>query len=43
MQLVLMAQLVTVILCPQGVSDFVHEIGANGSPRRCDSVSSARE
>jgi hypothetical protein len=30
MQLVPMAQLVAVILCPQGVSDFVHETGANG-------------
>ena len=43
MKLVSMAHLVAVILCPQDVSDFVHEIGANGSPRRRDSVFSDGE
>jgi len=31
------------VLYPQDVSDFQHEIDANGSPCRRDSVSSARE
>jgi hypothetical protein len=43
MKSVPMAHLVTVILCPQLVSDFEHEIGANGSPRRRDSVCSESE
>jgi hypothetical protein len=43
MKLVSMAHLVAVILCPQKVSDYEHEIGANGSPRRCASVSSVGE
>jgi hypothetical protein len=43
MKLVSMAHLVAVILYPQIVSDFEHEIGANGSPRRRDSVSSESE
>jgi hypothetical protein len=38
-----MSHLVPVILCPQFVSDFVHENGVNGSSRPCDSVSSVGE
>jgi len=30
MKLVSMADLVTLLLCPQYVSDFEHEIGVNG-------------
>jgi hypothetical protein len=40
MKLLQMAHLVAAILCAQEVSVFEHEIGANGSPRRRDSVSS---
>jgi hypothetical protein len=43
MKLMPMAHLVAVLLCPQLVSDFKHEIRANGSPRHRDSVSSACE
>jgi hypothetical protein len=43
MKLVPMAHLVAVILCPQKVSDFEHEIGVNCSPCRRDSVSSESE
>ena len=30
MKWVSMAELLTLFLCPQGVSDFEHEIGVNG-------------
>ena len=30
MKLVSMADLVTLLVCPQAVSDFEHEIGVNG-------------
>jgi hypothetical protein len=30
MKLVFVADLVSVLLCPQSVSDFMHEIGVNG-------------
>jgi hypothetical protein len=43
MKLVPMAHLIAVILCSQSVSDFEHAIGANGSTRHRDSVSSGCE
>jgi hypothetical protein len=43
MKLVPMADLVAVIPYPQPVSDFEHEIDANGSPRCRAAVSSACE
>jgi len=43
MKSVLMAHLVALILCPQQLSDFKHEICANGSPHHCDSVSLVSE
>jgi len=38
-----MAHLVAMLLRPQLVSDFEHEIGASGSPHRRDSGFSERE
>jgi len=43
MKLASMAHLIAAIPCPQGMSDFGHEIGVNGSSRRCDSVFSECE
>jgi hypothetical protein len=43
MKLMSMVHLVAVLLYPQFVSDFEHEISVNGSPRCRDSVSSESE